>query len=58
MSLFKSMTETEALDRELERLHAEFGQGDKIANGILFKQIKEIETLLIDIARKNNGMEW
>ena len=59
MKWFKSLTEIEALDRELERLHnlrpllKEPSDWDKA-----FERSKEIEGVLITIAKKTNGLEY
>lgn len=59
MGMFKRpLTEIEALDRELARLHEVLGDGDAKANGALLLRIQKIEDLLMTIAKKNNGMEW
>ena len=54
----KHLTEVDALDRELERLHNVLGDGDAKANGYILQRIKEIENILIQVTKKKNGMEW
>lgn len=59
MKIFRrSLTEIEALDRELERLHELIGHSNAKFNGDVYQRIKELENLLIDIAKKKNGLEF
>ena len=54
----KQITEIEAIDNELERLHNIFGHGTKEANWYLFERIKLLEDTLNNIACKKMGLEY
>lgn len=60
MAMFRrALTEIEALDRELYRLHRALEMVDSQTNSdSMLSSIQKIEDLLMTIAKKNNGMEW
>lgn len=47
-----------ALNAELERLHDLMGQGDKEFNTKLLTHIMGIEEVLVQIAKRHNGLEY
>jgi len=55
---FRKKTEIEILGDELENLHSILGIGNKRVNREIFERIKMIEDTLLQISKKNNGLEY